>query len=84
MYDNELDEVRILAEKLGYRLVPIRKYERFLPCKCGCNRRAHWSCGWAKGNGYILLKCSRCGFSVKGDTEAEAKRNWNEAIKGER
>ena len=23
MYDNELDEVRVLAEKLGYKLVPM-------------------------------------------------------------
>lgn len=69
-----------LAADKGYKLVPIKKYERFLPCKCGCNRRSHWSC-WNRGENTVLLECNRCGLEVAGKNEADAKRNWNETMK---
>ena len=72
----ELTELRQEAEKLGYKLVPIKKYVRFLPCVCGCNRRIHWSV--VNNNEYgVILECKRCGLEAKGKTEKEAKHNWN-------
>ena len=81
MYDNELDEARVLAEKLGYKLVPIKKYERYLPCVCGCNRREHWSHVSPGSAPITVLKCKKCGLVTEGKTETEAKHNWNELVK---
>lgn len=59
----------------------IRKKERvkFLPCRCGYNRREHW---FAAGNDMQeILVCKKCGFEVRGKNEEDARRNWNEAVK---
>lgn len=80
MLDISLPELRVLAEKLGYKLVPIKRYERFLPCVCGCNRRIHWSV--VNNNEYgVILECKRCGLEVTGKNEADAKHNWNKLIR---
>ena len=78
-----LEVLKAEAEAHGYKLIPIKADEKFLPCTCGSNRREHWS-RW-KGNEYgITLQCMRCGKRVSGATEAEAKHNWNEMIRSER
>ena len=88
--DRDIAKLESLAKMYGYKLVPIKKYERYLPCVCGCNRRISWSC-WNRSpddsNGirykghYVKLECRRCGQTVTGENDAEAKHNWNELIK---
>ena len=57
---------------------PVQKKSRaLLPCFCGCNQRERWY-----GSGGIELVCKRCGKSVEGKSEAEARRNWNAMIMG--
>lgn len=86
----KIDEetLKQLAKMYGYRLIKIKPYEKFEPCVCGCNRRSSWSC-W-NGNGYdynevvdckghyVKLECKRCGLTITGQNDAEAKHNWNE------
>lgn len=80
MLDISLPELRALAEKLGYKLVPIKRYERFIPCVCGCNRRTTW---FITNNSElrVSLECKRCGLEVAGKNEADAKHNWNRLIR---
>ena len=52
--------------------------ERLLPCKCGCKRREHWF--WMYGGKTIILKCSKCGFTVSGKNEIDVHKAWNIAI----
>lgn len=61
----------------------VKPYERFEPCLCGCNSREHWS-GVRNGKSYVRLECKRCGASVEGKNEADAKRNWNAYIRESR
>lgn len=77
------EELKKEAEAHGYKLLPSQKYERFLPCTCGCNRREHWVKWGDLGTEYTLV-CCKCGKSESGRSEAEAKRNWNKMIREER
>ena len=54
--------------------------EKFLPCKCGCNRREHWYGVGGDPEKQEILVCKRCGFRVYGKSEADARRNWNKAV----
>lgn len=79
--EDDQTELKHLAEKYNYKLVPIRKYERYLPCVCGCNRREHWSHVSPGSAPITVLKCKNCGLVAEGKTETEAKHNWNELVK---
>ena len=71
-----LDKLKAEAKAQGYTLVPIRQYTKLRPCKCGNNRREHWS----TVHGEVLV-CTKCGFtSPEGKTEREARENWNKAV----
>ena len=71
-----LKELRAEAKTHGYRLIPIQRPVKMLPCKCGYKSRArYYSAG-----GFVTVKCNNCGFSVTGRTEANARLNWNKAI----
>lgn len=78
-----IDELRKEAKLLGYDLIPHNKREKFIPCTCGCNRRTRWFI-YRGGEDFIRLECMKCGKSVEGRTEAEARRNWNDMIKKEK
>ena len=72
-----IEELTKEAEKLGYKLIKKNSYERMIPCKeCSGKRRRTWYC-----RDYIILECIKCGYSVKGKTIADAKRNWNIAMR---
>lgn len=72
-----IEELQKEANKLGYKLVKHDSYERMVPCKeCGSKRRRTWY-----GPNYRILECMKCGYSVKGKTIADAKRNWNIAMR---
>ena len=77
-----IEELKAEANAHGYNLIPQKKQEKFIPCTCGCNRREHWI-RWVDGGTETTLKCCKCGKSASGMSEAEAKRNWNEMIRGE-
>lgn len=75
-----LDELKAEADKLGYRLTKKTQNEKFLPCICGCNKRDTWhsiSEEWR-----VKLVCRKCGLSVTGKNEKDAKRNWNDYMRG--
>lgn len=76
------EELKSEAKAQGYNLIPIRKFEKLLPCTCGFNRRERWEC-LVCGQWVIELRCKNCGKSVQGRNEADARRNWNRMMKGE-
>lgn len=74
-----LEEVKIEADKLGYRLV--KKPERviMLPCPvCGGRASGDW---YDMSNGCRFKQCNCCDFrGGYGKTILEAKKKWNEAV----
>ena len=77
-----IEQLQKEAEKLGYKLVKHKPYERFLPCTCGCNQRDVWTCYGGKDR--ILFACKKCGKTAGGKNKADAKRNWNKMIQEEK
>lgn len=78
-----LEELKVEAKNQGYKLVKEMPYEKFLPCKCGHNRRKRYY-GFYSGKGsYERYVCTKCGYYVDGKTEKEAKHNWNEKMRGD-
>lgn len=77
-----LEELKVEAKKQGYKLVKDIPYEKFLPCKCGHNRRKKYYGFYNMGYSYRYV-CNKCGYYVDGKTEKEAKHNWNEKMKGD-
>lgn len=69
------------AKKMGYILMPDKKYKKFLPCICGCNRRDHWYRYDPKKGETVTLKCQKCGKEVIGKSDADAKEKWNEEMR---
>lgn len=69
-----VEELRALAKSMGYNIVKIKPYEKFLPCICGNNRREEW---FGNDGREIIYKCTKCGFGVFGKNRADAKHNWN-------
>ena len=80
--EDEQTELKYLAKKYNYRLIPIKPYEKLLPCKCGRKQIGTWSC-YDGPKHYIKRKCDKCGLEAIGKNEDEAKHNWNLMIKGE-
>lgn len=73
------DEILMVIRECVKMKNPSNKipYARFEPCLCGCNRRERWF--WESG---MKLVCKNCGLSVTGNNEQDAKRRWNEYMKG--
>ena len=78
------EELKAEANAMGYDIVKIRpKKEKFLPCTCGCVKRDH-SYRWVNGAERVTLTCQRCGKSISGKSDLDAKRKWNSMIDAER
>ena len=82
--DIQLEDLKRLADELGYSLVKKQPpMPKLLPCKCGRKRIDEWrhySSGF--GSGYIR-RCD-CGLRAEpGKTKREARENWNRMILGE-
>lgn len=77
-----VDELKRTANEIGYSIIKKPEYIKFLPCKCGCNKRERWY-GVKKDDAYIYI-CKGCGARAEGRTEREAKRNWNKMMEGEK
>ena len=73
-----LDELKVEAEKLGYKLIKKSGRIKMLPCICGSNKRTEW---FDSGKGKTFYSCDRCGKkSPLSSTVNGAKRAWNEMI----
>ena len=73
-----VDELKKIANEMGYNIIKKQKYIKLLPCKCGCNRREHWY-GINEDNAFIFV-CEKCGAKAKGRTDREARLNWNRMV----
>lgn len=73
-----VDELKKIANEMGYNIIKKQKYIKLLPCTCGCTRREHWY-GVNGYNNYIFI-CKQCGNKAVGKTENEAKINWNKMV----
>lgn len=76
-----VEELKKIANELGYNIIKKQEYIKLLPCTCGWSRRSHWY-GVNGYNNYIYI-CEKCGKRAMGSTEREAKLNWNRMVKGE-
>ena len=77
-----VEELRKEAKAMGYNIIPIRPKEKLLPCVCGSKRREHWYT-YVNGVEYAVLRCERCEREASGRTEREARKNWNDMVRGE-
>ena len=75
-YDKEWDAVKAAYDLLKAQEPKKRESLAMLPCKCGGTRREHWY-----GVNTEALVCKRCGFKVVGESNKDAIRKWNEAVK---
>ena len=77
-----LEELKIEAAKLGYKLVKKQKSINLLPCTCGGKRRTMWITTTRSTRGFQrILACDKCGMEAPpGNTIQEAKENWNKMI----
>lgn len=73
--------VKVAIQTAIEKITP-KKYEKFLPCTCGRNSRSTWYC--YNNVDSIELVCNGCGRTVTGKNRADAKRNWNKMIRGEK
>lgn len=78
-----LEELKVEADKLGYKVVrkSVRR-DNLVPCICGCKRRAHWyESKWNdsthKSQNIVGMRCLRCGREVTGFSLNDVRRNWN-------
>ena len=71
-----LQELTDEADRQGYSLVKKPLRTTLLACICGCGRRKHWY----SNDGTITLVCMKCGKSVTGKSEMNARVNWNKEI----
>ena len=73
-----LGDLKIEADKLGYRLVRKTEYVHFMPCLCGASNRRRWS----SPDG-IFFECNSCGLRSKpAKNETDARKNWNNLVEG--
>lgn len=79
-----LEELRVEAEKLGYKLVKIPEKVKLLPCPvCGSkNTRVWWYKDFNEIRSGQFRKCNICGFKGKivAQGELATKKAWNEAV----
>ena len=60
----------------GAQEKPKRESRAMLPCKCGGKRREHWY----GSDGHEELRCTKCGFTVKGKNATDVIRQWNKEV----
>lgn len=76
----DLGDLKIEADKLGYRLVKKTEYVQFRPCICGA--KAYNREKWQSTDG-IFFECNKCGLRSKpAKNETEARKNWNKLVEG--
>lgn len=73
-----LEELKIEAEKLGYKLTKKIKYEKLEPCICGWKRIIR-GISYPHGSFYYCYKCGLKGETA--NTQYQARINWNKKVK---
>lgn len=74
-----LEELKAEAKAQGYKLMPIVPYIKLAPCKCG----KKYPGLWYRSGGGMFFKCKYCDLSAPdGNTEREARKNWNAMVEG--
>lgn len=74
-----LEELKLAAKNLGYKLVKDRPYISMSPCICG-NKAISYGSTFPSSTPYFH-KCRKCGFKSKpAKTKYEARANWNECV----
>jgi len=73
-----LEELKREAKAAGYKLIPIQKEEKLLPCTCGRKRR---ETRLDVKTRRLALVCPKCGRRAIGETEKEVRENWNKGIR---
>lgn len=71
------------AAELGYYLMKMRKYDKYLPCSCGGKKRKNINTKDNDGDPIVILECYKCGRQVMGFTPKQAKENWNAVMQEE-
>lgn len=73
------ETLKALAKEYGYYLLKAEKYEKMLPCTCGCKKRRRWY-----GADGIVAECKKCKKQTPAcNTEAEVRHAWNEMVRKE-
>ena len=78
-----LEELRVEAEKLGYKLVKIPEKVKLSPCPvCGSKHTSVWYIGYSGINSGQFRRCDICDFKGKTVAKGElaTKKAWNEAV----
>lgn len=78
------NELKVEADKLGYRLTKKQTYIKLLPCTCGCKKAKEWyDAGFLVRDKYFYA-CPRCEKkSTPAKTIKAARIAWNEMITNE-
>lgn len=73
-----VEELKVEAEKLGYKIVKPIKYVKLKPCICGCRRVYPEISLNPKGRYY---RCQNCGLTGEISKYVyQSKINWNKAV----
>lgn len=77
-----LEKVKAEAKKLGYKLIPIKKYVKVLPCPvCGKKRTSEWTIMNLSGKDTFRRVCHNCGFQGNlADRSSKTIEAWNDAV----
>ena len=73
------ETLKALAKEYGYYLLKAEKYEKMLPCTCGCKKRRRWYSRFG-----VTAVCAKCGKkSEVAKNEKDVRQKWNEMIRRE-
>lgn len=78
-----VEELKIEAGRLGYRLVKKPERITMLPCPiCGKKNTSEWQTYAEEYDGSVFFRaCNVCFFrGFRGNTSKEARKKWNEAV----
>lgn len=75
------EELKLEADKLGYKLIKKTEPIKRLPCTCGC-KLVWYSCS-AFDVGFKCRICGKRSSSKIGASERQKIIDWNNMIKGE-
>lgn len=71
------EELKKIANTMGYNIIKKQEYTKLLPCKCG-NKPILWTCACPSGWFWWCEKCDTRG-SIE-PTERKAKLAWNRMV----
>lgn len=72
-----VEELKKIANEMGYNIIKKQEYVKLLPCKCG-GKVELWSCNCPSGWFYWCSECDAKGGLAS--TERQARINWNRMV----